>query len=184
MKSNFWSLIWSSILEIGLGLLTFIAGIFVLVTITRFSVKTPISLGWFILAVLFLLGIIAILGNALYKISIEYRELEQRITQQLIPKILSAKKYNILERAGILCLLNQSELFSIGILISCYYRDNEGFEFLIGTGQVINIQEDGKIQALVDLPVSAYQDILNKLANNDSQVINRILVKPTIRNVE
>ncbi|MEM8719917.1 MAG: bZIP transcription factor [Cyanobacteria bacterium P01_G01_bin.39] len=183
MKNNFWSLIWSSFNEIQGSLITFI-GIFVSILLTRFPVKTQIPLDSFIVTVLILLLIIATVIKAINTLFVEYKELQQKVSQPLIPKILSARKYEIMEREGILCLLERSELFSIGIFVSCYYKDEDGFELLIGTGTIINIQGDGKIQALIDRPTSGYQDILNKLANNDSQITSRVVIKPTIRGIE
>lgn len=136
----------------------------------RFPVKTQVPLDTFIIIVLILLLIIATVIKAINTLFTEYKDLQQRLVQPLIPKILSSRKYEILERAGILCLLERSQLFSIGIFVSCYYKDADDFELLIGTGTILNIQGDGKIQALIDRPASGYQDILDKLANNDSQI--------------
>ncbi len=182
MKNNFWSLIWSSFNEIQGSLITFL-GIFVSIFLARFPVKTQISLDTFIIIVLILLLIIATVIKAINTLFAEYKELQQRLEQPLIPKILSARRYEILEISGILCLLERSQLFSIGIFVSCYYKDTDGFELLIGTGTIINIQGDGKIQALIDRSASSYQDILNKLANNDSQITSRVVIKPTIRGI-
>ncbi len=67
--------------------------------------------------------------------------------------------------------------------MSFYYLDSEGFEILIGIGYVKDIRvSDGKIQAMVHKPESSYQDILDKLGNNDSNVIKNTFVKPTIPN--
>lgn len=182
MKNNFWSLIWSSFNEIQGSLITFI-GIFVSVLLARFPVKTQIPLDTFIIVVLILLLIIATVVKAISTSIDKNRELQQRLAQPLIPKILSVRKYQILESEGILCLLERSQLFSIGIFVSCYYKNADGFELLIGTGTIINIQGDGKIQALIDRPTSGYQDILDKLANNDSKVSSKVVIKPTIRGI-
>ena len=179
LNENFWSLIWSSFNEIQGSLITFL-GIFVSILLARFPVKTQIPLDIFIIVVLVLLLIIATVLSAITKLFSEYQDLKQKFAQPLIPKILSARQYQIVEQAGILCLLARSELFSIGIFVSCYYKDADDFELLIGTGKVINIQGDGKIQALIDRPASGYQDILSKLANNDSQITSRVVIKPTI----
>lgn len=80
-------------------------------------------------------------------------------------------------------MLERSQLFSTGVFVSCYYKDEGGIELLIGTGKVINIQDDGTIQALIYRPVSVYQDVLDKLANNNSQIISKVVIKPTIRSI-
>lgn len=179
MKNNFWSLIWSSFNEIQGSLITFI-GIFVSILLARFPVKTQIPLDLFIIVILILLLIIATVINAIGKLLAENTELKQRIAQPLIPKIIFARKYQISDVDGILCLLERSPLFSIGIFVSCYYKDEGGIELLIGTGKVINVQGEGKIQAFIDRPVLGHENILDKLANNDSQIIKGIVIKPTI----
>ena len=179
MKNNFWGLIWSSFNEIQGSLITFL-GIFVSILLARFPVKTQIPLDIFIVAVLILLLIIATVIRAISTLLFENKDLKQKLAQPLIPKIISVRKYQISQAEGILCLLERSQLFSIGIFVSCYYKDNEGFELLIGTGKIINIQGDGKIQALIDAPASGHQDILEKLADNNYKISSRVVIKPTI----
>lgn len=111
MKNNFWSLIWSSFNEIQGSLITFI-GIFVSILLARFPVKTKIPLNTFIIVVLILLLIIATVIKAINTLFVEYKELQQRLAQPLILKIISARKYEIVEQVGILCLLERSQLFS------------------------------------------------------------------------
>lgn len=77
-------------------------------------------------------------------------------------------------------MLENSPLFSNDTLISFYYTDDDEFERLIGAGVVRNVQRDGKIQALLNIPIGSYQDILNKLANNDANILGRTVVKPSI----
>lgn len=179
MKNNFWSLIWSSFNEIQGSLITFL-GIFVSVLLARFPAKKQIPLDIFIIVVLILLLIVATVIRAISTLLAENQELRQKLVQPVIPKITFARKYQISQVEGILCLLERSQLFSTGIFVSCYYEDEGGIELLIGTGKVINIQGEGKIQAFIDRPIPAYEDILIKLANNDSQVILRTVIKPTI----
>jgi hypothetical protein len=71
-------------------------------------------------------------------------------------------------------------LLSNNTFISFYYTGEDEFERLIGTGVVITVQANGKIQALMDKPVSAYQDILEQLARNDAKILDRTVVKPSI----
>lgn len=192
MKDNFWGLIWSSFLEVQGALITFI-GIFVSIGLSRFPVKTQVSLDIFIILVLILLLIIVTAINACNKLFVKYNKLKQELEtvsqenkqlnviarKRIIPRIISARNYQIKNISGILCLLEKSELFSHNIFVSCYYTDNNEFEVMIGVGSVINIQTDGKIQVFINDFVNDYQDILRKLANNDNQIISRVLIKPT-----
>jgi len=47
-------------------------------------------------------------------------------------------------------------------------------------GSVINVQTNGEIQVFINEFVNDYEDILEKLANNDSKIVSRILIKPTM----
>ena len=76
-----------------------------------------------------------------------------------------------------------TQLFSVGIFVSCYYKSEGGIELLIGTGKVIHIQDNGTIQVLIYRFISVHQNILDLLANNNSQVISKLAIKPTIRSI-
>ena len=180
MKNNFWSLIWSSFNKIQGSLITFI-GIFVSILLARFPAKTQIPLDIFIIAILILLLIIATLIRAINKIFVEYRLLLEKVNKLSIPRILSARRYSIQGQSGILCLISKSELFSPRIYVSCYYEDVDGLEILVGTGIVINVQDNKTIQVFINQIILEHKDILEKLVNNNSQIISKILIKPTIR---
>lgn len=45
---------------------------------------------------------------------------------------------------------------------------------------ILTVQDDNKIQALLDYPIDVYQEILDKLANNDASIRERVVVKPAI----
>ncbi len=191
MKDNFWGLIWSSFLDIQ-GIIIGILGIFITILLPRFSVKTNIPLDLAIIIIFFILLLIATLFNAVSKTLNEYKkakktlerleitnnELEVKVNKRLIPKILYAKR----KQSGIEIefLLENSKLFSNDIFISFYYTDEDEFELLIGTGVVLTVQENDKIYALMDKPVSAHQDILDKLAGNDAKILKKTVVKPVI----
>lgn len=191
MKDNFWGLIWSSFVDIQ-GIIIGFLGIFITIFLLRFSVKTNIPLDLAIIIIFFILLLIATLFNAVSKTLNEYKkakktlerleitnnELEVKVNKRLIPKILYAKR----KQSGIEIefLLENSKLFSNDIFISFYYTDEDEFEVLIGTGVVLTVQENDKIYALMDKPVSAHQDILDKLAGNDAKILKKTVVKPVI----
>lgn len=193
MKDTFWGLIWSSFLEIQ-GILIGFLGLAITLILTRFPVKTNIPIDVAIVLLLFLLLLIATLFNAASKSFKEYKkiqmlwnnltirnnELEAKVNRRWLPKILLASQTQGRTGLEIECLLENSELLSNNIVISFYYTDEEEFERLIGTGVVVTVQANGKIQALMDKPVNAYQDILEKLARNDAKILDRTVVKPSI----
>jgi len=50
-----------------------------------------------------------------------------------------------ISEAEVVCLLEPSVLFSFGMQVSFYHLSPDGFEFLVGIGRVINVQDDGRI---------------------------------------
>lgn len=78
-----------------------------------------------------------------------------------------------------LCLLEPSEFFSEGILVSFYY-DKENFEQLIGFGEVVNVQDNKIIQAEMIYIFRRYEDIVEKIVNNNFKCLKQIRIKPSI----
>jgi|GEM_PF-1157584 len=193
MKDNFWSLIWSSFLDIQ-GILIGFLGVVITIVLSRFPVKTNIPLDLAIVILFFILLLIVTLFKAASKSFSEYKkakvefekltirndELEAKVNRRLLPKILLARQPQGKTGLEIECLLENSELFSNDTFISFYYTGEDEFERLIGTGVVRTVQANGKIQALMDKPVIVYQDILEQLARNDAKILDRTVVKPSI----
>ena len=190
MKNNFWGLIWSSFNEIQgvlLGLLGFLGGI----ALIRYPFNTSIPLDIVIVVSFFTLLLIATLLSAVntllrqkQKLEAEVKELQEvnqkletEIKQRIIPKILRVQKD---ANNNILCLLEASDLFAYDIYISFYYTDDDGFENLIAIGFVNVIQNDGKIQAILNQPYPNYQNIIDALDGNDPKLIEKIIIKPSI----
>ena len=182
MKNNFWGLIWSSFNEIQgvlLGLLGFLGGI----ALIRYPFNTSIPLDIVIVVSFFTLLLIATLLSAVntllrqkQKLEAEVKQLqevnqnlENIIKQGITPRILRSQKQG---NNNILCLLDSSSLFTIELLVSFYYTDEDGFERLIGEGFVEYINpKDGKIHAIIDKPQTIYQAILDRLASNDLKIM-------------
>ncbi|CCI30517.1 MULTISPECIES: hypothetical protein [Microcystis] len=191
MKNNFWGLIWSSFNEIQgvlLGLLGFLGGI----ALIRYPFNTSIPLDLVIIVSFFTLLLIATLLSAVntllrqkQKLEAEVKQLqevnqnlENIIKQGITPRILRSQKQG---NNNILCLLDSSSLFTIELLVSFYYTDEDGFERLIGEGFVEYINpKDGKIHAIIDKPQTIYQVILDRLASNDLKIIQETRVRPGV----
>ncbi|MBO0348456.1 hypothetical protein J0895_04920 [Phormidium pseudopriestleyi FRX01] len=179
MKKNFGELIWSSFLEIQGVLIGFI-GILITIILSRLPVKTQIPLDLVIAIALFMLLLVVTLIKASYQSFKTAQELSQ-LQKSVIPKILYVSKEPSSQAPFQLrCLLGNSALFSNDTCISFYYTDDEGFERLIGMGVVLTVQDNGKVQALLDIPLLGYQEILEKLGNNDLKIIGQTIVKSNI----
>jgi len=105
------------------------------------------------------------------------QKLETEIKQRIIPKILRVQKD---ANNNIRCLLEASDLFAHKSMISLYYTDEDDFERLIGVGFVDSINNKGRIQVVIDEPEITYQNILDKLANNDLKVMQQTRVSPSV----
>ena len=77
----------------------------------------------------------------------------QELSGRLPRVIYSCKGTGAFEDHPVVCLLEQSELFSHGMAASFYFKGAGGFEVLIGTGRVLNVQEDRRIQVGLNLAV-------------------------------
>ena len=190
MKNNFWGIIWSSFNEIQgvlLGLLGFLGGI----ALIRYPDHTSIPLDLVIVVSFFTLLLIATLLSAVntllrqkQKLEAEVKQLQEvnqkletEIKQRIIPKILRVQKN---ANNHILCLLEASDLFAPLSMISLYYTDENDFEALIGVGFVESINNEKRIQVVIDEPKITYQNILDKLTNNDLTVMQKTRVSPSV----
>jgi hypothetical protein len=98
-----------------------------------------------------------------------------------IPRVVHARKgEGAFSDCPVVCLLEESELFSQGFSVSFYYRDNAGFEILVGVGQVLNIQDDRRILVGLLWPARGQDETVTRLRENNFQVLERLRVKPYV----
>lgn len=165
-------IVWESFLRVALPVLAvcgFALGYLKFAEVSG-DLKIPIYVGVGIVS----LGILGIctLGEAVYR--------AEKASRPTLPAILTVRAPQGNRGGEILCLLGPSPLFSVGMAVSFSWLDDHGFEVLVGLGQVINVQEDGKVQAALVNPVPVYQDTLNGMANNDKRVLEKIRVRPYV----
>jgi hypothetical protein len=184
MKKSVWGLIGSSFNEIQ-GLWIGFLGFVISVLLVRFPFKTPIPLDLVLIAGFFILLILFTLIKATNKAFNEYKNLRsdyqtlkenyQKLKRNQIPKILRIQQ----EKSSglIICLFENSDLFATDLRVSFYYIDEYSFEALIGVGYVRTVQNDDKVQVVIDYPDPAYQDIVTRLGNSDSQVIEKTFIR-------
>jgi hypothetical protein len=102
------------------------------------------------------------------------------LVQKRLPNVLTTK--TLPNRTGALdfiCLLEPSELFSHGNLVSFYY-DEDSYERIIGIGQVINIQENGIIQVIMSQQVEGHEGVISQLKIANTDTLKKVKIKPTI----
>ena len=167
MKKSFLGLVWGSLLRVNILvaiLLTIV--LWILSPAEKISMKLALPVG----AVFLIL--IMTLGNAAYE--------SFRLSKHTLPRVLHGRKPSARDqqREKVICLLEPSELFSYDALVSFYHIGEENFEQLIGLGNVLNIQEDGRIQVVMIHALDGYDETVQKLAQNDAELLKKIRIKP------
>lgn len=171
MGKTFWSFIWSRFLRMQ-GLLIGLISLILAYILWQFSPNYKIEIAIVIPIAILLIIIILTLFDSAYE--------SFKLIKRALPRIILGKEiYGTNGDPEVLCLLEPSELFSHDAIVSFYLLE-EGFEQLLGIGKVLNIQENGNIQVILDKYSPVYQDIIDKLRKNDATILNKILVKPTV----
>lgn len=143
-------------------------------TIVTFTIQaeTKISARWTVLGLLLEFALILALLELAWRAFLDRR--------QGLPRVIQSRKPAVGSDPAIL-LLEPSELYSFGDLVTFYYVGEDQFEELIGIGAVVNIQQDGKIQALLQTPVSEQGALIERLASNEAALKRLIRVKPNVQ---
>lgn len=130
------------------------------------------SARWALLIGLLLLAVIAAL------VETSWRAI--RAATQVLPKVLQSKKPAV-GTEPLLLLLEPSPLYSFGDMVTFYQVSDDSFEDLIGVGAIVNVQQDGKIHALLQRPVPEFSNLIEQLTKNDAALRDRIRVKPNVQ---
>lgn len=94
-----------------------------------------------------------------------------------LPRVINGRHHGSASES-VMLLLDESELFGHGSLVSVYHVDASSFEELLGVGYVHNIQENRMIQVV--FTAKAGLSVCAKLASNDAAVLKNVRVKPTV----
>ena len=99
-----------------------------------------------------------------------------------LPRVIHSRKgTGGFKNNGVICLLEESTLFNHGIAVSFYFKDSAGFEVLIGTGIVINVQDDRRIQVGLRWVKKGQEDAVDELQSNNADALQRLIVKPYVQ---
>ncbi|MCK9376481.1 MAG: hypothetical protein M0P73_10040 [Syntrophobacterales bacterium] len=165
MKDTFVNLLYESLLKIKI-FPSFLITVTLSIILWTFKPDVKLSIVIILPIILILLLLIATLFIAAYD--------SHHRGKHILPRVILGRESS----SRILCVLEPSPLFSHDTLVSFYF--NEGFEQLIGFGRVINVQQDGKIQVILIKSFEEYVDIITKMSKNDSTILTKIIVKPTV----
>ena len=154
------------------GLLTILSGpLALLLWISPPTTQVP--LGIIIVASMLGVAVLLTLGHMAYSAIQE--------PQGRLPRvILSRKGIDAFEDYCVVCLLEQSDLFSHGVAVSFYFKDSGEFEVLIGIGLVLNVQDDRRIQVGLEQVAKGQNATVDKLRESNSETLQQLIVKPNV----
>lgn len=106
------------------------------------------------------------------------RRLHQRPVHYL-PRVLKSIPNNGLNNNPIL-ILESSELFGYGSLVTIFFVNDQDIELQVGSGHVSTIQTDRKIQVEITQWATAHQSVLQRVVDASVDTLGRLLIKPTV----
>ena len=172
MNQSFWKMFWRSARR-AYGALVATLSVPLALLLWIFSPTTQVPLGMVIVASTLGAAVLLTLAHMAYSAI-------QELSGRLPRVIYSQKGTGAFENHPVVCLLEQSELFSHGVAVSFYFKGAGEFEVLIGIGLVLNIQDDRRIQVGLNQVATGQQDTVTKLQENNSDTLQRLLVKPNV----
>lgn len=97
--------------------------------------------------------------------------------ENYLPKCIEARTFEIGNQSFPLLIFNTSSLFTPNQLVELFRNDNS-YEEQLGTGYVLSIQQNRKIQVVINSKLNLQADIWNSISRNDTSVIYKICLKP------
>lgn len=170
MNKSFWGFAWERFSKHH-GVLIGVIALFSGIAFWYFAPDKHIKLGIFIP-----FGIICAI---LLIVFIDVAHESFKINRNILPEVIYVKPFFVKNKETQLFLLTPSDLFSNEMVVSFYYY-NDGYEQLIGIGRVFNIQDDNKIQVLLEHTVEGHNEKLEEIFKNNKIFLNKIKIKPSI----
>jgi len=169
-RRSFLGILWSSFTSIH-GVLINIIGVALGYIAWVASPTNSISIAIALPVLILSISLILTFGNAAF--------LTFQNSKNYLPKVLMGRKSPVNKDSRLLCLLEPSELFSYDSYVSFYYAEDK-FERFLGHGYVVNIQDDGHIQVELVGTADGNEEVIERLAQNDKTVLEKIRIKPTV----
>lgn len=136
------------------------------------DVKAKVSLGLFVSIILISLMVALALFESARK--------AYEAASHPLPRVLQSGPCQPgYKRCLAMLIVEPSQQLSQNTIVGLYY-DRGGFEVRVGYGEAITRQIDQKIQVIVTRIVPGYEDVLEKLKNNNQDTKEKLLVKPTV----
>ncbi|KAB8140740.1 hypothetical protein F8S13_22295 [Chloroflexia bacterium SDU3-3] len=176
MKHSFGSFLWIGVTKAN----SFIGGfISIFISILVAYISSNIWYGIILSIIFFLSVLVYVFSYTSYEIYKAYEKEFILAKKMSLPRIIRAQRPPpSMLQASALCLTESSDLFSYGIGVSFYNIDEDGFEKLIGLGKVENVQEDKRLQITILHIIEGHENIIERLLQNESRVLENTRVKP------
>ena len=169
-KESYFYLLWKSLWTS----FTIVALVLSLIIPFVFEVLEPeekISLFWLITIIMILLLLLIIFVR--FSIIMYENRKQQCVVLHVIEPYGNFKSND-----KVLALATYVDYFTENGVVSIFHLEN-GFERQIALGQIINIQEDKKVQILIFNIGSAFPR--DELLKNNKELLERLLVKPIVK---
>ena len=171
-RKTFWDYCWNTLANKGTWLFGTIAGAFGIASFLLPFMNASLR---YVIALFFLM--LPLIYIALTTAYIIYEDLLKNLSHR--PKVIIARRPSKYYSTSIAVLYTEpTEDLAHGSIVSIYFLVS-GFEELIALGEVINVQDDKKVQVLIryDHDFEKYQ---NDIMNNDKEALGKIVLKSTI----
>jgi hypothetical protein len=143
MRRGFWAIVYASFKKVYNGVVG-VGGLVVAVTVYIFTFQdNP--------AARIILGTAAVITTLLLVLLLTFVDASHelyRMGANVLPAIRAGMNPFPGTSAALVCVADPSELFSYGIWVSFFRLSGQQVEVPVGTGGVINVQQDGKIRAV------------------------------------
>ena len=150
-----------------------------------FSMPVTLLLWYFPTTTRVPLGIVIVVGTLAIAILLSLSHMAYSAIQEVsgrLPRVMHSRKgTGGFKDVVAVCLLEESTLFSHGMAVSFYFKDSAEFEVLIGTGIVINVQDDRRIQVGLRRVAKGQEDAVDELQSNNADALRRLIVKPYVQ---
>ena len=166
-------LLWASLKGI-VGTFVGIAGLLAGVAAWFVPATSQVSLSIYVTTLLFALAIITVL--------IEATRIAKMHAASPMPRVkLSLLEERTVDEPRVVLVLEPSPIFFFGLVVSVFIVEKDQYERFFGEGIVQNVQDDGLIQVRLENFDIGAKEILNALRSNSVDTLNRLRVKPYVR---
>jgi hypothetical protein len=172
MKKGFWSFIYERFRETYGAIASVIGLVISVITLVFVPDEWKVGARWLVLIIMIFLYLLWLLIDSVV--------IALSLANRSLPKVRYARSAPDFSPNSVsLMLLDPSDLYTMGSIVSIYRQDE--YEELMGFGEVLNVQEDGRIQILVGRSMVSL-DRWSGIVSNNAAELSKIRVKAFVPN--